>query len=969
MIFHLAAIALIIYLAWPIAKWYLEKLPTRGIDLYLSGSYVSYLIGYFSLPFDGWKDIWFSGVPLFKDYTLLYFYLMIPFAKHFGLIYGIQVFAVMGLFVFAVFSYLLYYELSKNRILSVILTLTTVFSANYYRSLVWAGGIPFWTTQAFYPVVIFLVIKYCSSGNNKWFCLAALAAALGIMGHPQSFLNVILPAAFLILFFWCPKEEKFSFKKRFFDVFKFGGLIYLLSLPTISTFSPINNLLVAPMVVLENIFSPAKRLPTSTNNSSGVMDETQKAILTWTRDQFNLVWTDTHKLLWFLLAISFCLFLISLVLRQKRLRGLVFTLPFSLIAGMVIGSVFLFSHGIDFYIGGWYKALWSVLPSVAILTAFFWGEASLVFVEREFFRKKTLVVFRWIGIVIINLSLVVAGYYYLSVYPQNIINRIETLSIANSAYPDILGMKTKNADLTELKEQLRPKLMTGDPHDFRLYIIDATVNIWWGALEDVPLTRGYVDPPLGFSERWGLFWLDSSLGPTETGPKSSLIEDWKTPEWVADNNVRFLLDWYATGYLEGNHISPNQSHLASNITSDKFIEKEEKVETKGVIARRHYPDEYWSDEGKQWLNFYKVKEGLVSPILMAADTPSLLHIGDNDGYDTLTRYLGMMNLGPRKLVLARGPKFIDEVSFEDLNNFDALILYKYDYGDYDKAWKLIGRYVEKGGKVFIDTGAEVKESDTTKLPSRFPAELPGIFPIKRTVREDLGQEWDPQPSGDLVTKGIDFTKFSALIFDKGVWNVSHPTSGEDLREDTKVILRQRGIPVVAERTVGGGKVIWSGFNLPYHAIRDYNPEEGKFFTNLLAEMVSLEENPVLSKGQWLSPRKRIVEANGVKGVIFKEQAFDGWQADINGKNLKIYKTGPTSPGFMYVRLPKEVNGQVKFTYVGALDAKIYSAISGSVILLILDYLLGGKILIPLVRRVATPLRRRMSRWWEKEDED
>ncbi|MDP3998199.1 MAG: hypothetical protein Q8P89_01090, partial [bacterium] len=141
------------------------------------------------------------------------------------------------------------------------------------------------------------------------------------------------------------------------------------------------------------------------------------------------------------------------------------------------------------------------------------------------------------------------------------------------------------------------------------------------------------------------------------------------------------------------------------------------------------------------------------------------------------------------------------------------------------------------------------------------------------------------------------------------------------------------------------------------------------FKNLLAELVSLEENPVLSKGRWLSPRERTIEVSGASGVVFKEQAFDGWKATFKGKGLKIYKTGPTSPGFMYVRLPGEESGQVRFVYGGAFDAKLYSLISVLTILFILDYLLGGKFLIALCRRLLVPLRRGMGKWWEKEDEE
>lgn len=965
-IFHLAAIALIIYLAWPIGKWYLNQVPARGIDLWLSASYVSHLLSNFAFRFNGWKEIWYSGVPYFKDYPSLYFYLMIPFAQHFGLIPGILRFAVVALFAFTSFSYLLYYQLSKNRVLAVVLTLTTVFSANLYRPLVWAGGIPFWTTQAFFPLVLFLIVKFSQSQNYKWLLLAALAAGFGITGHPQNFFNVILPSAGLILLFWQPACQ--TGKKRFLDLLKFGGLTYLVALPQISQLA-LTSLITG---LINKIFSRITPVPPATTGGVITPSETLGEIEKWTRAQFNSVWSDSHPLLWYLLAVALGVFILSLVLRKKRLKGLFAFVPFSLIAGLVVGSVFLYSRGIDLYISGWYKAFWPGLVGVATLIAFLWGEAKQALVEREFWQKQGIKMARWLGVVIINLVLVLVGYWFLLPSQKTTLDRLEAIDQFSSAFPEVLNVKTSPKDLERLKEELKPELMIDDAKDYRLYVIDATVNIWWGAVEEMPLTRGYVDPPLSTLERWGLFWLDSALGPTQAGPKSSLIEDWKTPEEVADNNLRFLLDWYATKYLEGNHVSASSANFASNVISDKLIEAEEKIEAQGGVVERYRPDEHWSNESKQFLNFYRIKNELVSPILIAIDSPAVLHIGGEDGYDTLTRFLGEVNLGPRKIVLARGPKFIDKVNFSDLTNFEAIILYKYDYNNWDKAWGMIDKYVEKGGKIFIDTGPEVKESDTTKLPAKFPAELPGIFPISRTVREDLGQDWEPQVASGPATAGINFGQFSPLIFDGGVWNVSHPISDNDLRDDTTVLLRHKGIPVVIEKTLGKGKIIWSGFNLPYHAIRDYNPQEAKFFRNLLAELVDLREKPVLTKGKFISPEERIIEVSGAKGVVFKEQAFAGWQAIVisNSKyqKLKIYKVGPSSPGFMYVRLPEGTAGKVVFKYTGATDAKLQSGVSLLVIILILDYLFGGRIFAPFLGRMTAPVRERFGKWWEKEDE-
>ncbi len=975
LVLHLVAIALIIYLVWPIAKWYLDQVPARGIDLYLSASYVVHLLRDFAFRFNGWKEIWFSGVPYFKDYPSLYFYLMLPFAKAFGVIRGIQMFAVVFLFVFAGFSYLLYYELSRSRVLAMILSLATVYSANLYRALIWAGGIPFWTTQALFPIILLLVAKYCRSQNQRWLLASAVVTGLGIMGHPQNFVNIIIPSVITILLFWQPGEDtgkKLTLvaRKRVINLVKFGLVSYLVALPVISQFWNFSSSIAFFISTITKPFAQ-KQLPQSTGGTP-MIETTVNEVEAWTRAQFTSVWTDTNRLIFYLAAICVGVFFLSLLLRKRRGRGILFSLPFLFLAGWTIGSVFLYSRGIDLYITGWYKAYWPVLVGVASLAAFCWGEAKETFAEREFWQNKAIKVIRWIGVVVVNLALLATGWYFLEPSKEILFKELEKHDNFSSAYPEILNVRTGKQDLAAFKEQLKPKFMTDDPHDYRLYVIDATVNIAWGAVEDVPLTRGYVDPPLSTEERWGLFWLDSALGPTDTGPKSSLIEDWNTPEKVADNNVKFLLDWYGTKYLEGNHVSASNSNFASNIMGDKFIEAEEKVETMGSVKNRYLEDEYWSDEGKQQLNFYKIKEELVSPILMATDTPAILHVGADDGYDSLVRFLGEVNLGPRKIVLARGPKFIDQLSFTDLSNFQAIILYKYDYRNYDKAWSLMGKFIEKGGRVFVDTGPEGKESGITTPPLggeiRKETELPGVFPFKKLVREDLGQQWEPEAADNPINNGVDFNQFSPLVFDSGVWNVSHPVNADDLRDDSTVILRHKGIPVVAERTMGQGKVIWSGFNLPYHAIRDYNPQEARFFKNILGELVELKENPVLSKGKFISARERVIEIKEARGVIFKEQGFDGWKATFNGRGLKIYKTGPSSPGFMYVSLPEGATGEVRFKYVGPLSTKLQTLVSLLVVLLVLDYILGGKLLIAMFARLSRPVKGHLHLWWGKEDD-
>lgn len=965
LLIHLAAIGLIIYLIWPVAKWYFSQVPAKGIDLYLSASYVSHLLKDFAFRFNGWKEFWFAGVPYSVDYPSLYFYLMTPFAKLYGLIPGIQRFAIFSLFVFAVFSYLLYQELSKNRLLAVVLTLGTIYSVNLYRALVWAGGIPFWTTQALFPIIIFFIVKYCQTENRKWFYLAALASGLGIMGHPQNFINIILPSAFVILFLWRPLLKKFSPVRRFSDVFLLGFLIYLIGLPFLTSWLPLDNLgtLIAFLGVFVSMpFQHADNVGTGMGSPLEGLSETDQ----WTRNQFNFTFSDTNQIIWTLLAVTVILFLPSIIFRKNRFRGLFALLPFSFLPVWTIGLIFLFSRGIDVYVTGWYKAFWPVVVSVSILIAFLWGESQAVFSERDFWRSKPLKIFRWGGVIALNVSLIILGIYFIFLGQNDFPAKLEKVAEYSSAFPEILNVKTEKNEWLALKDQLTPKLMVDNPRNYRLYDIDATINIWWPTLENMPLTRGYVDPPV---KRGDIFWLDAGLGPTSAGPKSSLIEDWHTPEEVADNNVRFLLDWSATRYLEGNHSNTSNSHFAPNIITDKFVETSETVEARGGIANRYSKEAIWSDELPQQLNYYRVKADLISPILMTTDATVILHLGDEDGYDILTRLLGALNLGPRKIILTKGPKFLDQISPADLKNFSAIILYKYDYQSYNKSWKMIASYIEKGGSVFIDTGPEVKESDTSLLPASFPSELPKFFPIKRTVRKSLGENWEPEVPDLKINKGIDFNKFSPLIFDKKDWSISYPIEESDLRDNTAVILKQQGRTIVAEQTYSKGKIIWSGYNLPYHAIRDYNSQELMFFNNLLGELVTLGKEQSYGETSWVSPRERTIKVSGEKGVLFKERAFEGWQASLNGKNLKIYKVGPSDPGYMYVRLPDGASGTVRFVFNGSFASKLYSGISVISILLILDYLLGGKIILAILRRLASRFHLGAGKWWSKDKDE
>ena len=120
---HFLAFGLIYYIAQPVSNWYLSKVPILGVDFYNSVNYVTYLARHISLPANGYVDNWFSGYPLYRVFISAHWYAMIPFAKELGTVYGIQIYVLASLFLLIVFSYLLYFHLSKSRTLAFLISL------------------------------------------------------------------------------------------------------------------------------------------------------------------------------------------------------------------------------------------------------------------------------------------------------------------------------------------------------------------------------------------------------------------------------------------------------------------------------------------------------------------------------------------------------------------------------------------------------------------------------------------------------------------------------------------------------------------------------------------------------------------------------------------------------------------------------------------------------------------------------
>ncbi len=478
----------------------------------------------------------------------------------------------------------------------------------------------------------------------------------------------------------------------------------------------------------------------------------------------------------------------------------------------------------------------------------------------------------------------------------------------------------------EPRTLIPPWLETNDlNHRFDSLIYE--VNHWWNLVFDIPNTRGYAQFTKGTFEDWNAWFWQAETGNPEMD------------EEAGKNNALFLLDWYAVAYLgEGNRtLGYTERIYADYLLNQDVIENKEDV----------LP-----------LTFYKLRPELTSPIVTATNAPVALVVSSEAAYNDITRALALANTNSTKLIPIRGPLQLEKLAKMRLSDFDALILDGYKYDDFDKAWKSLEEYVRNGGSLFIETGNEVKESESKTLSE--------IFPLKETQRASLGREWTLELSEHPVNSGIETAKFAPLLYQDDPWKLSFVPDKSLVKEGTRIILTQAGKPVLVEGSLGQGKIVWSGLNLPYHSERYNNPEEARLLENIL---LYLTFGPQSLPGQEFTrpkPEKIIITGDNFTGVLFKETYDSGWEAKVNGKKVKVYQAGPD---FMYLRVSKGLEGKtrVELNYRGSTTAWVLFLLSLGTIMGSLFYIIIGYKLIK-GERLTGGLRGNLARWWEKEEE-
>jgi len=303
---------------------------------------------------------------------------------------------------------------------------------------------------------------------------------------------------------------------------------------------------------------------------------------------------------------------------------------------------------------------------------------------------------------------------------------------------------------------------------------------------------------------------------------------------------------------------------------------------------------------------------------------TVMVFGDKIDYTTVFETIASTN--SLEIVLVNGGERVDKYDPETLKLFDVIYLRKINLQNLDATSKLLEEYVRGGGRLILDT-SKIDETMT---------DLPDPFPSKRIMISTSNYNLSTVEHTS-ITADINFSEFA------------HNASFVSFTN--YIYLKKGAIPVIAdvERLVavywryGDGLVLWTGLNLPYHAILYGKREEGKLLANMfrfVAPQLSDEEANVSFEYERPEEIKISVTQASIDDAIWvKISYYPGWIAymmDDQTAKLPIFLAGPN----MMLVFPKRTGDfEIRFSFTKTINVQIGEIVSIASAIILLAYIL------------------------------
>ncbi|MFV2044911.1 MAG: hypothetical protein ACC700_16955 [Anaerolineales bacterium] len=343
------------------------------------------------------------------------------------------------------------------------------------------------------------------------------------------------------------------------------------------------------------------------------------------------------------------------------------------------------------------------------------------------------------------------------------------------------------------------------------------------------------------------------------------------------------------------------------------------------------PIELWEFPGRTELASYSSK-----PLALVIGSASV------NSYESVFKLATRGAMPYEQFTIVDGTKAVDEYEYDEISQFDILVLHGYTYEDSDKAWSLLDQYVAEGGALFIDTGWQ------WSVPEWEFEFAPSVLPISRTAWGDYGI------TDQFLIESAQFTidenspAFEPLAWESQPWSLN--TLGrEDVRIWADILLSVDGNPVIVYGEYGQGKVVWSGMNFISHALDSDNPSEIALMQNIMAWLAG-EEQPQDRSITFNRDHPDAVEfaldssIAEDAAIYWREAYYPAWHAyylgaDNEKQELDVYSAGP---GFMLIPVSVEFqNGIIELVWETSITERLAGAVSFAAALTLLAYVIDG----------------------------
>ena len=592
--------------------------------------------------------------------------------------------------------------------------------------------------------------------------------------------------------------------------------------------------------------------------------------------------------------IAVCFFILAIIIKFFR-RDLNLKFAFAAISALTFFAI---------YAAAAYFKLINGLTNVLFPTRIFWAVNLLTLATAASFYRSIQKTFPQIAhfIAILTLALITT---------TTLSNEFKVPQDRTNTIPQDAALYSVPRYQTQSTSGVIPDWVVSSDNNWRIDTFNAPLAQWINLVVKKPLTRGYSNHPLGVHQDW-LYYLQINTRGTEDKGE------------ITKNQALFSLDAFGIKFIE-NSIAPLPDSL---INDKKIITKNE------------------NGSNSSW---YEVSDDFTSPIVSPTNSPTLLFIGTNIDYQYFVKVLAMDNINSKVLIPVKGPKDLGGLSYDKLDNFDAIFIYNSPL----KNISLLEKFIQGGKSVFIENNSINPES------------FPDFFPAANAIKGKLDKSINYSLQIDPALR-IDEGDFSTFEFRGKPWNYVY---FENPKSWANLMLSINNKPVILGGKIGDGSVYLSGLNLPFHIIDNENYEESKITTTIIRKMIG--EIPKAKFNFHISrekPEEIKIQATNISGVYFKENFDSGWKASIKDKKLEIYKAGLE---FMFVPIPKELseNQTININYKGNTLTWSLFVISSSSIILAFFYLLAPQLVNSFIKKNSSFLKRIFGRGVTKLLED